>query len=308
MRIHHLNCVSSCPLGGRLMDGRSPRLLGRGQLCCHCLLVEADSSLVLVDTGFGLRDVQSPRDRLSGFFLAMLSPDFREEMTAVRQIRRLGFDPADVRHIVLTHLDFDHAGGLDDFPHARVHLLREEGEYAVLQKTWLDRQRFRPQQWVDRSRWEYHDGGGDRWFGFESVSTGHGLPADIALVPLSGHTFGHAGIAVRSDGRWLLQAGDAYFYHREMDADRRGWRTSNGCGSSVAGIPRCRSSARTTRSSSSAWPAVRCPPCPGKPARPNFQAPEAHRHAPRVDRTGPRYSCRSALSAAAGSFPRWPAG
>lgn len=23
MRLHHLNCISTCPLGGRLMDGRS---------------------------------------------------------------------------------------------------------------------------------------------------------------------------------------------------------------------------------------------------------------------------------------------
>ena len=44
----------------------------------------------------------------------------------MRQIQRLGFDPRDVRDIVLTHLDFDHAGGLCDFPEARVHLLGAE--------------------------------------------------------------------------------------------------------------------------------------------------------------------------------------
>ena len=44
-----------------------------------------------------------------------------------------------------------------------------------------------------------------------------GLPEDILLVPLPGHTLGHAGVAVRHDGRWLLQAGDAYFWHEEMD-------------------------------------------------------------------------------------------
>ncbi|HEY8360392.1 MAG TPA: MBL fold metallo-hydrolase, partial [Ramlibacter sp.] len=111
MRIHHLNCISSCPLGGRLMDGRTPGVLTRGRLCCHCMAIETSEGLVLVDTGFGLRDVRDPRSRLSGFFLALLSPDFREEMTALRQIERLGFTAADVRHIVLTHLDFDHAGG-----------------------------------------------------------------------------------------------------------------------------------------------------------------------------------------------------
>ncbi|MFD0510570.1 MBL fold metallo-hydrolase [Streptomyces aureus] len=31
----------------------------------------------------------------------------------------LGYAVDDVRHIVLTHLDLDHAGGLPDFPRAR---------------------------------------------------------------------------------------------------------------------------------------------------------------------------------------------
>jgi len=52
-----------------------------------------------------------------------------------------------VTDIVLTHLDFDHAGGLDDFPRARVHLLAIERDCALQQARWLDRQRYRPQQW-----------------------------------------------------------------------------------------------------------------------------------------------------------------
>ncbi len=203
------------------MDGRTPGLLTRGALCCHCLLVEMPGELVLIDTGLGLRDVRNPRSRLSGFFLALLSPDFREEMTALRQIERLGFNPRDVRHIVLTHLDFDHAGGLDDFPWARVHLLRQERDGAVAQRTWLDRQRYRPQQWSNRTQWVLHSTNTNtRWQGFEGVSGGDGLPHDILLVPLIGHTLGHAGVAVGGDGGWLLQAGDAYFFHREMDPMR----------------------------------------------------------------------------------------
>src|SRR3954464_4801782 len=131
MRVYHLNCISTCPLGGKLMDGRTESIVRRGELACHCLLVETASSLVLVDTGLGLRDVANPRSRLSAFFLALVSPDFREEMTAIRQIERLGFDPRDVRHIVLTPLDFDHAGGLDDFPHAIVHMLGIERAHAL---------------------------------------------------------------------------------------------------------------------------------------------------------------------------------
>lgn len=218
MRIHHLNCISSCPLGGRLMDGRTRGVLTRGKLCCHCLAIETNDGLVLVDTGFGLRDVADPRGRLSHFFLTLLSPDFREEMTAIRQLERLGFTAADVRHIVLTHLDFDHAGGLDDFPHARVHMMQIERDYALQQKTWMDRQRFRPQQWGTRGNWLVYPGpSGEPWHGFEAVRQLQGLPPEVLLVPLPGHTHGHAGVAIRHDAGWLLQTGDAYFHHREMD-------------------------------------------------------------------------------------------
>lgn len=179
MRIHHLNCISTCPLGGRLMDGRTKSMVRRGELACHCLLIEAESQLVLVDTGLGLRDVS---------------------------------------HVVLTHLDFDHAGGLDDFPHATVHLMQVERDYAATQRTWLDRQRFRPQQWSTRDNWRvYSPSTTDRWFGLQRVRTLEGLEREIVLVPLAGHTHGHAGVAVQDGERWLLLAGDAYFFHGEMD-------------------------------------------------------------------------------------------
>lgn len=221
MRVHHLNCISSCPLGGRLMDGSATSVLRRGHLTCHCLLVETDDGLVLVDTGYGLRDVEDPAGRLSKFFLALLKPDLRRELTAVRQIRSMGWRPEDVRHIVLSHLDFDHAGGLDDFPHATVHLLAPEREAAEAQATILDRMRYRPQQWSSRARWRtYATHGGERFHGFGGVRELVGLPPDILLVPLLGHTLGHAGVAVRRDHDWLLYAGDAYFFHREMDAAR----------------------------------------------------------------------------------------
>jgi len=200
------------------MDGRSASAFERGKLCCHCLLIEDSHGLTLVDTGFGLRDVAAPAQRLSTFFLRLLAPDFREEMTAVRQIERMGFSARDVRNIVLTHLDFDHAGGLDDFPAATVHMLRSERDAASRQKTWLDRQRFRPQQWSGQARWQtYRESMGEPWYGFSSVRELRGLPPEILMVPLLGHTLGHAGIAVDTGDHWLMMAGDAYFHRGEMD-------------------------------------------------------------------------------------------
>jgi glyoxylase-like metal-dependent hydrolase (beta-lactamase superfamily II) len=222
MRIHHLNCTTMCPPGGRLMDGRKG-FAGPAALTCHCLLVEGANGLILIDTGFGLQDVLHPRPRLSPLFLhGLLRPRLVEESTAIRQVQRLGFKPEDVRDIVLTHLDFDHAGGLDDFPHARVHLLADEYRQATAQATPLDRRRFRPQQWMSQPRWQTYPtgGGGERWFGFECVRDLQGLPPEILLVPLVGHTLGHTGVAIQADDGWLLHAGDAYFYHGEMGLDR----------------------------------------------------------------------------------------
>lgn len=219
MRVHHLDCVSMCPVGGRLMDGSSRSILQRGHLVCHCLLVETNEGLVLVDTGFGLRDVADPHGRLSRTFLALLAPDLREETTAVRQIERLGFSPTDVRHIVLTHLDFDHAGGLDDFPGATVHMLAAERADAAMRASVLDRMRYRPQQWSTRQRWRTYGPGGERWYGFERVRSLEGITDDIVMLPLRGHTLGHAGVAVRGEHGWLLLAGDAYFHHSEMEMD-----------------------------------------------------------------------------------------
>lgn len=221
MRIHHLNCGTCCPVGGRLFDGKSNGLLGH--LVCHCLLVETDSGLVLIDTGYGAKDVDHPKRRLSPFFLALNNPQLRAEETAVAQVRRLGFSPDDVRHIVVTHLDFDHAGGIEDFPNATVHLTAREKDVADAQRggTVVGSQRYKAGQWNEVHDWRlYPFGGGERWFGFDAVRDLEGLPPEILLVPLAGHTWGHAGVAVKTSNDWLLYASDAYFYRGEIGAER----------------------------------------------------------------------------------------
>jgi glyoxylase-like metal-dependent hydrolase (beta-lactamase superfamily II) len=217
LRIHHLNCGTFCPVGGRLMDGISRGVTGR--LVCHCLLIEGESGLVLVDTGLGMRDVREPFPRLSRLYANLLNIQLDPERTALRQIERLGFRPEDVRHIVLTHLDFDHAGGLEDFPQAKVHLMAAEAEAAGQRDGFVARRRYRPQQWGDTTRWKRYQPGGEPWLGFSAVRDLEGLPPEILLVPLVGHSLGHAGVAVRGEGGWLLLAGDAYFHHGEVGGE-----------------------------------------------------------------------------------------
>lgn len=220
MRIHHLNCGCMCPLGGALFDGFSRGVTAR--LVCHCLLIETDNDgLVLVDTGFGSQDVNVPSQRLSGFFRYFNNIRLEHRYTALEQVRQLGFSPTDVRHIVLTHLDFDHAGGLEDFPQATVHVLQAEMDAARQASGWRDSRRFRRQQWDRVGNWAFYQPEGERWNGFSSVRTPLGTRDDILLIPLPGHTPGHAGIAVRTAEGWLLHAGDAYFYRGEVGNPER---------------------------------------------------------------------------------------
>ena len=136
----------------------------------------------------------------------------------MNHVERLGFGRRDVRHIVLTHLDRDHAGGLADFPAATVHVADAEFQAAMTRTGRRARMRYQPSQWQHGPTWARHPTGGERWLGFDGVSQMRGLPPEILLVPLRGHTSGHAGVAIATDGGWLLHAGDAFYHASELDS------------------------------------------------------------------------------------------
>lgn len=211
-RIHHLDCATLCPLSARLVNGAGG-LFARGRVVCHCLLVETRDGLVLVDTGLGTEDLSDPKGRLGAAFSWVVGPPRDRAGTAVEQVRALGFAPQDVRHIVPTHLDLDHAGGLPDFPWASVHVHMDEHAAAMARATRHDRRRYRRAHFRHGPRWVLHSLEGDRWLGLEGIRV---LAEDVLLVPLAGHSRGHCGVAVRTGDGWLLHAGDAYFHHREM--------------------------------------------------------------------------------------------
>jgi glyoxylase-like metal-dependent hydrolase (beta-lactamase superfamily II) len=216
MRIHHLRCGSACSLPARFIPEMA------SQTICHCLLIETDDGLVLVDAGFGAEDARRPKERLGGTMAFMLGLTPSEGQATVDQVRALGFAPADVRHIVLTHLDFDHSGGALDFPEATVHVWRTELDAAKSPAVWAERQRY-PRHIIDGIRhWQVHDiPAGERWYGFDCVRALPGMQEEVLLVPLPGHMRGHCGVAVRSPDGWLLHAGDAYLGRAEVTAPTR---------------------------------------------------------------------------------------
>ncbi|MCB9589490.1 MAG: MBL fold metallo-hydrolase [Polyangiaceae bacterium] len=216
MKVHHICATTLCPLSKRLVNG-SGSAFERGTMVCHCWVVESKSGLILVDTGVGRDDLKDVNRRLGAWFRTVVGVDTDPSNTAFSAVERLGFDPKDVRHVIPTHLDLDHAGGLPDFPWADVHIFRPEYEAALHPPTHRESLRYRPPHWAHHPKWDVRDVDGDEWFGFQGVRAVDS-EEDVLLIPLQGHTRGHCGVAVRSETGWLLHAGDAYFHQCEMQS------------------------------------------------------------------------------------------
>lgn len=206
-----------CPRGRRAVNGEGS-LLDRAHLVAHCLLIETDAhGLVLVDTGIGIDDIRDSR-RLGPLFARAMGIDAtRTQMAALPQVEALGFGREDVRHIVLTHLDFDHAGGLLDFPRAKVHVHAKEKDAALAHRSFNQKQRYRLVQLAHGPAWETFEALGEPWKGVPAARQLQGLPPEILALPMSGHSRGHAAIAVDTGNGWLVHAGDAYFHRSVME-------------------------------------------------------------------------------------------
>jgi len=174
----------------------------------HCIIFQIDERVILLDTGFGTREMQDPNRLLGEDALFKLGIMVDPRLTAFERLRSRGIGPDQVTDIILTHLDNDHAGGLHDFPNATVHI-----SHAELTSYDGTRRRgpYKPYQISHLTKFKSYEQTDEKWFGLSARSLP--LPGDLEakLIPLPGHTMGHCGVAYREEGRWSLHAGDAYF-------------------------------------------------------------------------------------------------
>ena len=176
MKVHHLNCVQiESPLGSAIG---------------HCVLIEENNSLTLIDAGIGLAETRAPEQKLGKELIEITGFKFDEKLTAIRQIEQLGLDPNNVSHIICSHLDPDHIGGLADFPKASVHVSQEE--YKSFKS---GNERYLPQQLGHEVKIELYEENDSEWFGLPARKLALGF--EIYLIPLFGHTLGHCGIAFK---------------------------------------------------------------------------------------------------------------
>jgi glyoxylase-like metal-dependent hydrolase (beta-lactamase superfamily II) len=215
MRCYHLNCGTISVWGGVAIIGTGG-LFTPAHGVIHCILAESDDGLVLIDTGFGTRDFISPTP-LNNWFITLSGSPRDQRETAVEQVRRLGYTPDDVKHVVVTHFHFDHVGGLPDFPQASVHIFDEELEGVLHPRDMYERYVYRREHWAHNPRWVTHTLQGDSWFGFDCTPAVDLGSTRFLFVPLRGHTAGHCGVALETPDGWVFHCGDAYGYHKDVD-------------------------------------------------------------------------------------------
>jgi glyoxylase-like metal-dependent hydrolase (beta-lactamase superfamily II) len=184
------------------------------------VLIERDNGLVLFDTGIGTRIEEEMRPPIYWgnlfFHRCVMRTRFNPQNDAlIHQLQRLGFKPADVKNVIISHLHWDHAGGMRDFPHAHFFVGRREWDFASnLSKGALFKNAFIKEQFC---------GAG---LDIELIETDPGKPFknfaasydlfgndSMVLVDLPGHSPGLMGmyLTMPSGRRFLFSADTFYF-------------------------------------------------------------------------------------------------
>jgi N-acyl homoserine lactone hydrolase len=153
---------------------------------------------ILVDAGLHEQAATDRRAALGRRGGLLFDVRMESSWAAPAQLRERGVDPADVRLIVMTHLHYDHASGLSQFPGATVAVDDLEWETA---RRGRFLEGYMAHLFPDTLEWR-------------TLPRGDG---SIRMLRTPGHTPGHRSILLRVAGGELLLVGDAVYSRRSLD-------------------------------------------------------------------------------------------
>jgi glyoxylase-like metal-dependent hydrolase (beta-lactamase superfamily II) len=202
--------------GGRMAGLRATGIRGEAmEIPIPMYLIEhPGAGLVLVDTGLHSSVAVAP-----GASLGPMLGRFAAWRKIIRmgpgdgapdQLRERGFDPAQVRTVVMTHLHIDHASGMSQFPDATFVMSRREWEAA---STGGIKEGYIQRQFDHAFDYRLLDFDGQDVSSFASFGRSLDLFGDgsLHLLFTPGHTLGHMSVAARlRDGEILIVADAAY--------------------------------------------------------------------------------------------------
>ncbi|MDI6743110.1 MAG: MBL fold metallo-hydrolase [Smithella sp.] len=189
------------------------------------VLIERANDLVLFDTGIGTRIEEEMRPPIYWgnlfFHRFVMRTRFNPQHDAlVHQLSRLGFTPADVKNVIISHLHWDHAGGMRDFPHAHFFVGRREWDFACnLSKGALFKNAFIKEQFcgadLDIELIET-----DPCKPFKNFPASYDLfgGGSMVMIDLPGHSPGLMGLYITMpSGRRFLFSADAFYFPEGLE-------------------------------------------------------------------------------------------
>lgn len=154
-------------------------------------LLMHDEGPILIDTGLnpeGLTDPEAawgPRARL-------IQPKLTEADDIRFRLKELGLAVRDVRMVILTHMHWDHTGGLRFFDHCPIVVQRAEHRFAVQPDTFVSAQYM-------QSHISFP-------LDFRVLEGDQIVVSGVSVIKTPGHTPGHQSVLIRLNG------GDSYIF------------------------------------------------------------------------------------------------
>lgn len=187
---------------------------------------------ILIDTGFHRSIAAGPKAERS----ANLGPigrvmgrsiQMRPEQAIAAQLKTRGIDPADVRLVVMTHMHFDHASALSDFPGATV--LVSAREWRAARRRGSSLRGYCAAQLDPRQSYRTVDFSVPPTEPRGSFAQTLDVLGDGSLVLAStpGHSDGHMSVILRLSSREALIAGDAIYTIATLREGERPWRVED---------------------------------------------------------------------------------
>lgn len=145
-------------------------------------LLDTELGWVLLDAGINPANLDDPA-KMAARFSRFIPPVVRPAHRLDAQLAEIGIDFADIGHVIISHLHFDHCGYLNRFPHARISIQRSEYQWAFSNDA--EPAYFRDDYDDPRLRWELKDGDWQAMPGLELLDTrGHSRGHQSAMIKL----------------------------------------------------------------------------------------------------------------------------
>ena len=172
----------------------APDAHNRIRLACNCLLLNIAGERILLDTGIGERFSVREREIYG----------IDQTQTLRSSLAAAGLKPTDITMVAFTHLHFDHAGTLGDFPVARFHLQEQEMQFATgpcMAHSYFNGA-YTVEHVVDMVRQVY--------CGRVAFVAGDAeIAPGVTVHCIGGHTLGIQCVRVRTARGWVVLASDA---------------------------------------------------------------------------------------------------